>query len=1056
MKRTMLILTALVMAAALGGAAAPIRPGVTVVLDASSAEELVKHAGNEVNLVHGLVRDAAAVARLNAGLLAAGKAGRITVSAWDGTRIPFVADTVNVIVVASGEWQVASGDIKWALAPFGGVVDRAGRALWEKPWPEAMDEWPHYLYAPNGNSVAKDELIGAPRRIKWLAGPKMLRHHDHLPSLNAMVSSGGRVFYIFDEASSASILFPPKWSLIARDAFNGVVLWKKQIPEWHPHLWPLKSMPATLPRRLVSIGNDVYVTLGIKAPVTQLNAVDGSRVKVFAGSERCEEIIVAGDTLLALCLRGKGPLDDMDAKRGEYGKDGRATGFPFLKNLMGSNTSPLWLNAERRLIAYDLKSGKEKWRADGKYAPLSLATDNRRVYFHNSKSLQALDFETGKKLWTSDAVRIWEAFYACYGASLVVHDDVVIFSGGENYDWQPPGTKRGADDTMTAVSAVDGKKLWSAAHPSSGYRSPEDLLIAQGLVWAPDSMKKGSSTLNGLDPRTGEVKRSVELNFQHGFHHRCYSSRATETYMLASKVGINTIAFDGSETVNDQWVRGACGYGFMPANGLIYATPDPCNCFPESKLNGFVALAKANPELEAYRKKSAALIKAERGQAAGVQASALLTKAPYSWPTYRANAARSSSTANALPGTFGQVWKQKLGGRLSAPVVASGRVYVSAIDANQIIAVGVDSGKTEWAHVAGSRVDSPPTVVGKLLYFGAADGTVTCLKADDGGTVWRRRLAPTEERIVSDGRIESVWPAHGSVTYHAGLIYAVAGRNMFVDGGLTIAALDPLTGEAKHITTHSLEGQTSGMNAVPAKTDILSASGANLFMRSLAYNGKCERVDQRTRHIFSVNGYLNDSWFHRCFWTYAPSWSGGCGGFGGTGNSNHSGRIMASDKADLYAFGRGRYGWGSTFTYQLYKAPLAMAAPTPAPAASKKKGRKKRGGGAKKSPRTWSVDIPILAHSIIKSRDKLLVTGPERLYDENETVQQLPDPAVLARIADQAKRWNTKADVLVIDTADGSVLKRVSLDFAPVWDGVAVAEQSVFVSGRDGALYRLK
>ena len=44
-------------------------------------------------------------------------------------------------------------------------------------------------------------------------------------------------------------------------------------------------MPATLPRRLVSIGDDVYVTLGIHAPVSHLKGSDGSVVETFAGSE---------------------------------------------------------------------------------------------------------------------------------------------------------------------------------------------------------------------------------------------------------------------------------------------------------------------------------------------------------------------------------------------------------------------------------------------------------------------------------------------------------------------------------------------------------------------------------------------------------------------------------------------------------------------------------------------------------------------------------------------------------------------------------------------------
>lgn len=1104
-KHTLLAVLILAIPFSALAAADDTRVGITVVADANTADELLKHTRQEANLVHGLVKNAAAVDKLNDELLAAGRTGSVTVSVWDGAAIPFVSDTVNVIVAADRQ---VTDEMRRALAPYGVVVARDGAKLWEKPYPKDMDEWSHYRYAPSGNGVSKDLRIGPPRCTKWLAGPEMSRHHDHLPSLNAMVSSGGRVFYIFDEASSASILFPPKWSLIARDAFNGVLLWRKNIPEWHPHLWPLKSMPATLPRRLVSIGDHVYVTLGIKAPVTQLNAVDGAETRVFAGSERCEEIVVSGDTLLAVCLSGPGPLDDLDAQRGETGTDGRTTSFPFQRKLMGGIKSPLWLNAQRRLIAYDLQSGKEKWHADGKYAPLSVATDGKRVYYHNGSSVEALDFNTGKKLWTSPEVPIWKDFFSSYGASLVVYDDVVIFSGGENYDWKPAGMV-GAVDTMTAVSAVDGKKLWRAAHPSSGYRSPEDLMIAQGLVWAPDTTKSSTSKLNGLDPKTGEVKRTVDLKLGSGFHHRCYPSRATEKYLLASKIGINSIAWDGTEITNDEWVRASCGYGFMPANGLIYATPDPCNCFPESKVVGFVALAKADPERAEFRRKTLGTIEPEKGPAfADAVAGGEIDGS--SWPTYRANSARNSSTRNAPPESFKPAWTTEIGGSLSAPVVADGKVFLSSIERNRMIAVDVDSGKKVWTYVTGSRVDSPPTVIGKRLYFGAADGTVTCLKTDDGKMAWRRRLAPTDERLVNDNRIESVWPVHGTVTSHNGLIYAIAGRNMFLDGGLYLCALDPKTGALKHGTQHVLDmavladrvdddgkvrDRTRSVvvrggvladrvaddgkvrkgfreksvtlrfyedgtqhvlemekihkpfDATPSKPDILSASGEHLFMRSLAFDTQCNMVGTDIRHIYSVNGYLNDSWFHRAFWTYATAWKGGPGGFYKIGNANHSGQIMAADDSHLYSFSRVAYGWGSAFTYQLYKAPLAEEKAAPSSTPSQKGGKTKR---------TWSVDIPVLARSIVKAGDRLLVIGPEKLYDQKEIIQRLPDPDADKKIADQDRKWYTEAILLVIDPADGKVLKNVKLDFAPVWDGVAVAKESLFVSGTDGVLYRLK
>ena len=41
----------------------------------------------------------------------------------------------------------------------------------------------------------------------------------------------------------------------------------------------------------------------------------------------------------------------------------------------------------------------------------------------------------------------------------------------------------------------------------------------------------------------------------------------------------------------DDWVRGGCIYGVMPANGMIYTPPHACACYYQSKLNGFNALS---------------------------------------------------------------------------------------------------------------------------------------------------------------------------------------------------------------------------------------------------------------------------------------------------------------------------------------------------------------------------------------------------------------------------------------------------------------------------------
>jgi outer membrane protein assembly factor BamB len=1016
-------------------------------------------------LVHGLDTDDRAVLESREAMQNAVRYGKVSVDLWDGKRLPYADGVVNLIVDDRTNGNALRSEFERVLAPRGVVMVRGDApGQWRKefvqPVPSGIDEWTHYRHDPSNNNVAQDVVVDSPRSIKWVAGPEMLRHHDHLPSLSAMVTSAGRVFYVFDEGPAASIMFPPDWHLIARDAFSGVLLWKKKIDQWHPHLWPLKSMPATLPRRLVSVGESVFVTLGIDAPVSQLNAADGSEIRVFAGSERCEEILVKGETMLALRLTGKGPLDDTDREQSSY-LDGRVTKFPLAAKLAAGIMSPQWLHADRRLIAYDVNTGKEQWRYDGKFAPLSLATDGRQVYFHNGKTVVALNAETGAKAWQSEEVPVWQEYFAWYGASLVVYDDVVLFSGGENMTWYSAGTPKGANDTMTAFSAVDGKKLWSAAHPPSGYRSPEDLMVAQGLVWASDCTHRSSSVIQGLDLHTGKVVREVAANYGHGFHHRCYPAKATERYLLLSKVGINLISFDGDKVDNNHWVRGACGYGFMPGNGLIYATPDPCNCFPESKLNGFAALA---PEATTAREqKWAALAKGPAFEA--FQGATPAPARAEDWPTYRHDASRGGATNVPTPADWNLAWKAEVGGRISAPVIAGGRVYVASIDSHRVVALNADSGEIIWTKTVGGRVDSPPTIIttnnaGKsedLCLFGCADGSVYCLRATDGELVWRRRLAPADERIVGKEGIESVWPVHGSVLFHKGLVYAVAGRATFVDSGLYLFGLDPITGDVKTRQNRNLDNQRiAGMNADPAKPDVLSAIGENLFMRSMAFDLEGAPAQAAGKHIFASNGFLNDSWFHRAFWVYGRSFAGGCGGFGKTGQANHSGRIMVADNTHLFGFGRTKYGWGSAFEYKLYSAPLAAAETDTAAKGSNDKRR--RGKNKKRSNKTtvWSVDSPLLVRGMVKAGDTILIAGPKRLYNELETIQSLHDPAVQAQVEVQLQAWRSSAELVSVSAADGGEKNRIALETMPVWDGMAVARGAIFISGKDGLIRCLK
>ena len=106
-----------------------------------------------------------------------------------------------------------------------------------------------------------------------------------------------RVFSIVDEAPTHSVYYPAKWSLVARDAYNGIVIWKKPIGPWEGHLRRFRSGPTELPRRLVAEGERVYVTLGYGKPVSALDAASGEVVRVYEGTKGAHEIIHSDGTL---------------------------------------------------------------------------------------------------------------------------------------------------------------------------------------------------------------------------------------------------------------------------------------------------------------------------------------------------------------------------------------------------------------------------------------------------------------------------------------------------------------------------------------------------------------------------------------------------------------------------------------------------------------------------------------------------------------------------------------------------------------------------------------
>ena len=839
--------------------------------------------------------------------------------------------------MVDGASSVAKEELLRVLCPGGVAVyvtDRGQPATEKlvKPRPAEIDEWSHYLHSATNNAVSRDTVVGPPRRLQWVGSPLYSRHHDRMSSVSAVVSAGGRVFSIFDEATAVSILVPPKWSLIARDAFNGTILWRRTVGPWHTHLWPLKSGPAQLPRRLVASDRTVYVTLQLDGPVLALDAATGETVRTYEDTAATEEILLDDGTLFLRVNPG-----------------GRAPEFPDVQSISRAVREPFYDDAPRQIVALDAETGKALWTARHGVLPGTLAVGSGGVFFHDGQSVVRLDRKTGEEVWRSEPVARQRELISKFMPTLVVYEDVILFAGASGRS------------QLTAFSANTGQVLWQGTHPPSGYQSPEDVLVAGGLVWCGETTG-GSGIFTGRDPRTGEVKVEFPPDTDvFWFHHRCYRGKATENYLLMSRTGIEFVDFRSQQWLVNHWVRGACLYGVMPANGLIYAPQHPCACYLEAKLSGFNALAPAadGPRVP---DEAAAMPRLERGPA--YDAVAAVTAAGTSeddWPTYRADGGRSGRARTTVEPAVARRWQVELGGKLTAPVIGGGRVFVARADTHTVHALDAANGREQWSFTAGGAVDSPPTLDGGRVLFGSADGYVYCLRAGDGQLAWRFRAAPMDQRLMAFEQLQSVWPVHGSVLVQGDAVWFVAGRSVFLDGGLRLYRLDPATGnmlsetvldDRDPATDEDRHAYVSWLNMPVGLPDILSTDGRYVYMRSQAFEldgtprpleafprageghggssfAPPPNQDARYAHLFSPTGFLDDSWWHRTYWLYGSRFYSGWSAYYLSGKVVPSGRILVFDDANVYGFGRKPqyYRWTTPIEHHLFAADKAMPEP---------------------------------------------------------------------------------------------------------------------------------
>jgi outer membrane protein assembly factor BamB len=396
---------------------------------------------NENCLVHGLDTSLENVAKAREYIQSQNLYGPVLVDSFSGKRLPYADNLVNHVVAQDID-QLPLAEVMRVLIPNGTAYIKSGDKWVKKvkPRSEDIDEWPHWLHGPDNNAVSKDKRVGISRSLQWYMPPNWTRHHNLPAGFNSMVSSGGRIYYMVDTAPNA-VYGPGKWVLVARDAFNGLELWRKDITDWHMKAWGAEKRYGgrigrfhgapdyQAPRRIVAAGDLLFVTLGFNAPVTVLDGRTGKVLRVFTDTDRAGEIIYR-DGILYVARNIYEP---------ERGKE--------IMAVEARTGKTLWTNSDYAGIAASI--GYQK-----KHTNAFITAGKEHLFLADTNDIVALDMEDGSESWkkpmplTDEIVGDIDYRYSNF-CTLVYHDGTLFFS--QIY----PGTRN--------LNRWEMKKLWIEA-----------------------------------------------------------------------------------------------------------------------------------------------------------------------------------------------------------------------------------------------------------------------------------------------------------------------------------------------------------------------------------------------------------------------------------------------------------------------------------------------------------------------------------------------------------------------------------------------------------------
>jgi outer membrane protein assembly factor BamB len=682
---------------------------------------------------------------------------RIYVEKGDLKRI-FVPDGFADLFIGPGSFK--KEEALRVINPLGKAV--LWKKIFNKKYPDNIDEWTHPYHGPDSNPISKDKLALYPFRTKFLAKP----YYSPMPSNT--VAAAGRVFKAFGQIAFKTREWEWVNKLIALNGYNGTMLWSKDLPPGF--MVDRNNMIAT--KDILYFGDDKSCKLYDTATGKVINEIKSPNPAMP------QWMWIALQNKKLFALLGK---TDFQAKPHKSISSRAGWNWGNLKSGFKTRTPDAYnfsWGYGQTFAAFDEKTKKLLWKyvADNRIDSRALCMNSTKIFlFSQQKYLLCLDAETGQELWRQDSQEFLSALephtpkqdhYNGFWTEnyMKCTEDAVYFAG--------PQTPK-----LLAIDANNGKILWK--YDKSGNFK---LVLTKDAVYAMGSASgPGSPKSYKFDPLTGKILEKLKLNRQN-----CTRATANTEKIFVRGLGTKMIDMKTGKINHISAFRPGCMDGIVVSGGHFYAGPWACDC--NVSLVGVIGLepaGKFRPGKKANGK--------ERLEVTG-KLSSKSKKAPTDWPTYRATNNCSSGIPVTIPEKIDMAWEYKLSNNSipTAPVSVKGIVYIGD-SSGAVHAIDIMSGKYKWKFLTGGAIDFPPSIWKGRAYVGSADGWIYCLNAKNGKQLWRFRAAPEERKIPVYGQLRSAWPVASGVRIHNGVAYAAAGITNY--DGTYVYALDALTGK---------------------------------------------------------------------------------------------------------------------------------------------------------------------------------------------------------------------------------------------------------------------